>query len=323
MCWVRVHIVDFWFVLPIVSRTLCDEFGLSTNIATAKFNLTQDRRIRILSIRPMKTRARTTLSKHKHYCFESSTWAKSRTLIKWYELQILCRLPPHTLLFPTIASWTACSSLDPRARPCTFGMGWVVPSSNLTQLPAFTPFSGLYASWTLLLVWRFLALLSMSSRLMCPLPEEWERLCQKRGRSGRQQQITPQPTSPYLCQVSSMCFSNNRSSIYPRRPVCVWTNVKSLEWRSLTWNLTRATAHAVAKAPVPKIAEIPNLRWRLICSFHTMISGTASIATSENVLNVAEDMYNASTFRHFPGTSASHILCRGRQEKILTKNAAK
>lgn len=166
----------------------------------------QDQRIRILSIRPLRTRARTTLSKYKHCCSESSTWTKSRMLFKWYELPILCRVPTHTLLFPTIASWRACSSLDPRARPCTFGMGVVVPSANLTQLPLFTPLSGLYASWTLLLVCRLLGLLSMSPRLMCPLPEEWERLCQKRGRRGRQQQITPQPTSPYLRQVSLMCF---------------------------------------------------------------------------------------------------------------------
>lgn len=65
----------------------------------------------------------------------------------------------------------------------------------------------------------------------------------------------------------------------------------------------RTKAHMVAKTPVPKIADMPILRFVVICNFHTIMIGTASIATSENVLNTADDIYSAVTSKHFPGIS--------------------
>ena len=84
----------------------------------------------------------------------------------------------------------------------------------------------------------------------------------------------------------------------------------------------RTKAHMVAKAPVPKIADIPILRFVVICNFQTIKIGTTSIATSENVLNTADDIYSEVISKHFPGISGFQILRRGRQAKMLMKNAA-
>lgn len=75
------------------------------------------------------------------------------------------------------------------------------------------------------------------------------------------------------------------------------------------------------ETPNPKIADIPILRFVLICNFHTMCTAMESIARSEKVLKAAEVMYNDLLSRQFPGMSGLQILHRGRQANIARKNA--
>ena len=77
----------------------------------------------------------------------------------------------------------------------------------------------------------------------------------------------------------------------------------------------------VAKAPVPKMADMPSLRFVLIWRLQTMMIGTASMARSETELNTADDMYKDEMSKHFPGVSVIQILRRGRHAKMLMKKA--
>ena len=73
------------------------------------------------------------------------------------------------------------------------------------------------------------------------------------------------------------------------------------------------------KSPVPKIAEIANLRLTGSLSFHTANTGNKSIEKSETTFMTDVAIINASLSRHVPGTPGFCIMARGLQLNMKEK----